>query len=793
MTGLETNIFPVLDLDKLSARYRLYRIRGLLPDQPEYFQNVQALVRRMSYLLRTPAAVVQRADGPHLAVRDDASEPPSPIPLVRATVYLDPLQETFPLDFAHRSPDNDLLCLRFLQFMLQAPLLATQSLWQPGSGQPFFGRTPAETIDSMDRFIGFAVRAVVSPDGGLGLCVDLRTKFVGARPLPVRLTRDSFRTWKKRHYIYRYGHQWYEIRADELSDLNVTEQLVPHDGRQIPLLEFISLQSRKPLPDDLVQLPHDAAVIHYFNNQGQTRAAPAGLCYPIFDTQSKEVQRSQSKMTPPPHVRRDHIHAFSRQHLCTLRFGQAALRVSDTPLQIPQQLFSIPDLEFGGSRVLSVRGTSGAQQVSVDAVGRTRATLLQDRAAGFFVTDPLDRQYLLLPRSVVDSFGPQFINDLRAAVDTLFPQEHDYDPIVVAYEDRGPRTFLDQGKAIVSAARENCRKPGYALVMVHETRKQRLRDQDQLAALTIRELRKLDLCAAVSHATVPQQAYEFRRDNSGEPVYRVRPDSRSKYAGYLRNLALNKILLTNERWPFVLASPLNADLVIGIDVKANTAGFTIVANRGRHIRTICSPSNQRERLLPDQVRKHLVELIAAEATATSPTVCHIVIHRDGRVFQSELEGIRRALSQLKREMVLSSDAAVTVVEIAKSSLIPLRLFEVTSHTGGRFRVENPQVGSYFAVTKKEGYVCTTGRAFPRRGTVQPLHVRHVEGPLGITQCMEDIYSFTALAWTRPEDCTRYPITLKLTDRRLGEDAGIYDEDAFVFEEADSALTEDVVR
>jgi len=76
--------------------------------------------------------------------------------------------------------------------------------------------------------------------------------------------------------------------------------------------------------------------------------------------------------------------------------------------------------------------------------------------------------------------------------------------------------------------------------------------------------------------------------------------------------------------------------------------------------------------------------------------------------------------------------------------------------------------------------------------VQPLHVRHIEGPLSLLQCLEDIYYLTALAWTRPEDCTRYPITIKLTDRRLGEDAGDYDEDAFAFDETESdPITEGV--
>jgi hypothetical protein len=43
-----------------------------------------------------------------------------------------------------------------------------------------------------------------------------------------------------------------------------------------------------------------------------------------------------------------------------------------------------------------------------------------------------------------------------------------------------------------------------------------------------------------------------------------------------------------------------------------------------------------------------------------------------------------------------------------------------------------------------------------------------------------VYALTVLAWTRPEDCTRDPITIKLNDRRLGEDAGDYDGDALSF-------------
>jgi argonaute-like protein implicated in RNA metabolism and viral defense len=374
----------------------------------------------------------------------------------------------------------------------------------------------------------------------------------------------------------------------------------------------------------------------------------------------------------------------------------------------------------------------------------------------------------------------------------LFPQEYPYDPIVVTYNDRAPRTFVDQGSAILKAAQEQCRRPGYALVMIHETRRSRIREHDQLAAMVIRELRKLDVYAAVNHSTTPRECYQIVQQGNHPPRYLPRESTKGKLSGYLRNVALNKVLLTSERWPFVLATPLHADITIGIDVKQNTAGFTVVAARGTIIRTHCSESSQRERLLASQVKKNLVDLVMKEQEVLPGRIHHIVLHRDGRVWDSEREGARQALEALLDRGVVEADATMTILEIAKSSLVPVRFFEVTNGDRGRTWIENPQVGTYHILDGRDGYLCATGRAFPRHGTVQPLHVRYIEGGLPFEACLEDLYYLTALAWTRPEDCTRYPITLKLTDRRLGEDATEYDADALEFEESNAALEEEPV-
>ena len=130
--------------------------------------------------------------------------------------------------------------------------------------------------------------------------------------------------------------------------------------------------------------------------------------------------------------------------------------------------------------------------------------------------------------------------------------------------------------------------------------------------------------------------------------------------------------------------------------------------------------------------------------------------------------------------MLPPDATLTMLEVSKTSPASLRLFDVTVEGGRSPWVENPEVGTYHLATDTDAYLCATGRAFRRPGTVNPLHVRFVEGPLPFLICLEDLYALTTLAWTRPEDCTRDPITIKLNDRRLGEDAGDYDSDALNF-------------
>jgi hypothetical protein len=781
MNDIETNIYPILNLSDLAFEYDTYRVRNLRREQDEYFQNREALVRDLSFKLGVPVQAIVRGEETFLVVRSDSGPLPDKHPLVRTHVYLEQVVGRTALDFSVRNPENDSICLRFIQFMLQAPLWNDKRLWQPSAGMPFFEKTPSEQDRGIARYRGFGARAVVTPLGGIGLCVDVRSKYVRTSPLPALLDRMNFQRFKGQVSVYHFGHRWYEIRIESLSDLTAGEEVITTDKGTVPLLDFIVERCERPIPGDLAGVQNGAAVIRYRNARREERTAPACLCYPVCDNQEGVARWLHERAIIPPQARREIARSYVDRFLTSLRFKDIAVRVSLDAERVEQKFFRVPDLEFGYGRKLSLRGTPGASHISLDNLGAKRVDMLRDRQAGFYVKEPFRRQYLVLPESVAQSWGGRFVTDLISTVGDLYPAGGGYKPEIITYPDRGPRTYRDQGKAILAALGSRILESAYALVMLHSTTDRKIREHDALAAMVLREMRKRDVFAAVNHSDMGERCYRLVTGRNGSATYEVQSEHRGRLTGYIRNVALNKILLTNGFWPFVLATPLHADVTIGFDVKNQTAAFTVVGKNGSDIHSVFQTSKQREKLAKDQVLTHIAAMIRDVQARLGRPVQSVVIHRDGRCFQSEQDGISAAIDKLKTEGVIARDGTLTVLEISKTAPVRLRLYEVQRTHGTRPNVQNPQVGLYTIINGNEGFLCSTGRAFFHKGTVQPLHVRCIIKGMPFAETLEDVYALTTLTWTRPEDCSRYPITLKLADRWLGEEASEFDQDTLTYE------------
>lgn len=777
MNTTVTNIFQILGLERYSAEYRLHRVRGLVPGDEDYFRNLQALSGRLSRSLKTPATFLLRADEAFIVLRADAAQPEDTYPLVRAAARLDPPSDILSLAFAKLDEETRPIALRFLGFAMQGAFWRHHDLWQPHGGGVFYDKKAGQVAGNIAMHRGFLARIVDLGTNGFGVCVDVRHKYVSLHPLPVSLNRRQFNEqFKTRHAIYHYGREWFQIRLEEFNDLSATEFLIARDGRRTTLLEYIQANSEKPLPAELAHLPKNCSVIHYYNQRDEKMAAPSALCFPVFDTASPQVRREHGRTILRPDNRRKAISEYAAKYLRTLKLDGHDYHLAESPVEAPRRGFSFPDLEFGGGRVLSTKGTLNAIRVGMDEVGHKRLALLRDKSAGFFTTDLFQRQFLIMPQSIWDSWGPQFLKDLSMAVDAFYPQERGYAPTVIPYDDNRALTWVEQGQAIVFAARQQAAAEGFAVVMLRDTGGRRARQEDPLAAFVSRKLYdEFDIRAATMHAETGANAYTLVRRPDGSVAYQSRPDRRGKLAAYLDVVAINKVLLTNEKWPFVLAEPLHADVTIGVDIKSQHVGFTLVGHGGRYIDTCIKKTRFHEHLRATEFEKHMMEIVRQYHEREGEFAHDIVIHRDGRLFETERCGALSALQNLKDNGFISPTASLTFVEIGKRSFTSLRLFEVCRQPRRPEVVRNPCVGECYIPNDDEGYLVATGRPFDRPGTALPLHVRKVGGPMSIEQILEDVYRLTTLTWSRPDDCSRYPITIKLNDRRLFEDAGQYEE------------------
>jgi len=775
MTTTSTNVFKIEGIDRYSAKYRLYSVRGLAPDGDDYHRNINLLAQRVARNLRAPVMPLLK-EKPFLVIREGAAEPPSSHQLVRATAVVERQDEVLTLNFAMLDAETRPIALRFLQFALQGAFWRHHHLWQPQTGGTFFERNAARVGRSIGLHRGFLARIIDLEDEGFGVCIDVRHKYVSTRPLPSFVDRRQFANrFRGGHVIYRYGHEWFQVRLEEINDLTVTEFVITKDGKRLSLLEYVQVHSEKPLPPELAHLPKDCSVVHYFNSRDEKMAAPSGLCYAAYSTSHPDVRREHGRTLLPPQDRLRSAQEFREQYLTELKLDNVSYRLGQRPMRTPAKSFRVPDLLFQNNVVLSVNGTEGAVTTTLEWYGRKRLELLKDKSAGFFTESSFQKQFFFIPESIWQSWGPKFFQDLVGEVNSLYPQEHGYEPQVIRYNDsRGP-TWVDQGLAIASAARErNCRG-GFAVVMLHDTRPQYERKEEELAAFVLRKLwADFDIRAAVMHTHTGSRAYQLTRDARGERVYGVAREMRGRLDGYLRNVALNKVLLTNEKWPFVLANRTHADITIGVDLKSQHVGFTLIGQGGRHIDTRIRETRFHELLRAEEFQKHLYEIVRQYNEATGEFASTIVVHRDGRMFELEIVGAHRGLEQLRDDGFVAPNATLTCIEIAKHSFTSLRLFAL-SPAGACEVISNPTIGQYFTPTPNDGYLVATGKPFARQGTVLPLHIHKLEGPVPIDEILEDVFSFTNLAWSQPEGCTRNPITIKINDRRLTEDAAEYDE------------------
>ncbi|NEI74311.1 hypothetical protein GR212_32670 [Rhizobium lusitanum] len=783
---LETNLYKLGGLETVTARYKLFDVLGSDPGGPEYFAGVTRLQRTLTRQYQRPFAVLQRGDIMQLAAPEDIADSlVSHHNMVRWVAQLEPSGDTIEIDCSVDGDEFDPIRLKFLNFIVQTPLYNNTELWRPRAGDAFYGRQPTSSREGVDIFEGVSVRVVPYPEGGFGVILEAKTKFISAISIGAKTDQNTIRRMKGSSCLYRMGDLWFEITISGAGQ-SVSHPITFEDGKPISLKAYLHKHAQRPIPRSLVNLKGDGVVVNYRGSEtAQVKAAPAELCFPVLDTHSSRGARLQRQTILPPKVRREKALEFKRRYLDNIVLGNTRITVADRPARTPNRMFDLPDILFGNGRTLYGTGRGG-ERVDANGYAKSRRRMLEQLQAGLYENSALEPQTLVMPQSIMNAWGPKFVDDFKSEVQRLHPAGG-YDPTTVYFDDlSAPVNAANQARAILKLAQDKLLGPGDCAIMIHNTAGQN-RMQEKLPALIINKLRQdYGVNAAIFHVATPGAAYE-RLGSGVDARYTRRSDDRGRYSGYLAGAALNKVLIPNGKWPFVLAGRLAADVVIGIDVKHQTAGAVLIADGGRIIRHKLKTSNKHEKLSSGTVEALIAEMLRSEAPFLKTLTRNIVVHRDGRVFPSEIKGMRAACKALAEEGLIASDFELNVFELGKSSPAALRLFKVREYAGENTSILNPEMGDWLALTENEGFVCTTGWPLLPNGTAKPLHVTRAAGSLPMKDALGDIFQLSCLTWTRPESCSRLPISLKLCDTFLRDEGADHDEDEILQGDGDREM------
>lgn len=784
------NIYKIENLNEIKWEYRLFKVRGISPLSEDFEKNAQLLSDRLSRMTRSPCIKLREDEQLFVAQPIGCLEPPERVPLVGTEAIIKAVETTKIIDCGKITDQEMPIAVRFLQFHLDGQLHNVKSLWRPSAGMPYFHKQSDPSFKSEDvvMYRGFKFRVIPLPHMEIGICVDVTRKYASRYYLPPKIQPDQFRKYKGKNAIYEFGHRWYEISIDGISDLNVSEVPVGNSS----LYEYIHDKTKGQKPPALLTLPRDCTVLTYKTSLGFVRHMPSALCRLTYTTDHPAVSKYHSKTIIPPHKRKEEIEFIVKQYFSGWEFQGIPINLSSNMLEMDCDVLELPDLEFGGGKILSLKQISNTVYSTLDDFSYLKKRLLYSTDAGFFVKKPLDRQYLVMPKSMYETYGEKYIEDLKEQFRRLYSPDgaFQYDPVIITYDDSVRQSIYILGNEIINSVMQTISNSffysGYGIVIIPRLRSKKPYKEDELANLLMCEFRKRGIHVSVTHTEIPFLSYVQSEAQNGQPWQIVQDEKVMKrFRGYLEMVVLNKILLLNRCWPFVLSKPLNSDLIIGFDVKNNTAGFMLMFKDGRTFSFRTSDSDQSEQLGRGHVFTVICKYLKDELEGYPYKIQKITVHRDGKLYDGEKRGIKEALDRLAEEGFIEKDYDCNFVEIKKTSKIPMRFFEKVIPEGSMYeRIENPKIGTY-KIFGNTAFMCTTGQPYKYRGTTKPIQISKVEGNMDFKLILEDIFAAANLTWTKPDYCSRLPITIKMTDIRLREWAGEYDEDKLKFLEEES--------
>lgn len=436
-----------------------------------------------------------------------------------------------------------------------------------------------------------------------------------------------------------------------------------------------------------------------------------------------------------PEVRAGLISHF-RDYFQNIKFGDIDLQISANFLSskdIRGGHLDFPDLEFGEGRIVSTHHKPRALQVSLYGWKKIKEKSI--RKCGPYERCQVRRPLLVYPRGLdrgkVEIFGSEVFGEVKK-IQKISRFE------VIPYTD-----VVEISRSIRKAGSNFC-----LCVLPQDGSREYFTFKRELSNIGVQCIQERNI--------LPLYAESSEGD-------RFMMSLRRRYPSILFNVAMS-LLIKTQGIPWVLATPLNYDCYIGVDVGENVACYSFVFGRqGRYISIAEGEAQPGEKIAAEKMELPIVnKFIELRKLMSNYSPSSVVVHRDGEWRDEEENGLLNALRSLIAQNVLDRNIQCAVINIKKKSH-PFRLFEKING-----KIVNPTMGSYFLLGENSAVLTTTGVPTLGQGTAQPLviELKNLWGEFDIKKAIEDVFFLSELNWGSPSTPSKLPITIQYTDAAL---------------------------
>jgi hypothetical protein len=614
---------------------------------------------------------------------------------------------------------------------------------------PFNPKQTGSTNSSKSNasiYRGFSIR--VGYFGKSGFCVglDVQTSYIGSKPYSDFLKsssslddvdiEDEVTRW-----VINYGSSMQSVYLVNRQNKPLNAVLFPNGTNAY---EYIV--SKYPSVKTLIS-PQDEAVSVIYKlsdkkNEKNHYSAASTLLYPKLKLGSRDVNALGDKPAFPADNRYLRIKGFSNR-LSNMQFLGQTIKVGQS-IETSADMFDAPSLVFGNGNVLNLNTLGKDIYTTQKEWGAKKLEFLEKYGPEF--KKPFVKPFVVFPAKLEqDNLIDGFIKQTQILCKKF--GYIDFEPEYSAYNDKASADeIIRKLKGIVE--HQQC---GFILFALPSDSK--VANQVYIALKT--------------EISIPSKCFSsstFRQKHL-----------RGQVDSYIQFNTLS-MLGENDTRLWGIEGGLNYELHIGLDVarndNASLMGATTLSNKTANNLNFFQkklPAND-DRSLKEQIPtatlgSFVLDRLKEFYTTYNRIPRNILFHRDGRAYDSEIDGIEKAIKKFLAESEINEELSWTLISLFKSNSMSLRLF--ASLNG---KISSPFTGSYFVQNKTKAFIVTSGAPNLPQGTPKPIQVEIVSGNGSksheLKDILRDVYWLTHLNWASPRITTSLPATIRYTDEKL---------------------------